>query len=168
MRNFFFKLLIMIVLVSLSLLGLNYAYINTNAYYLLNDTAKFENVPKGIEICNLGSSHGQKSFNYSEINERGFNFGLSGQDFYYDLQVLKQYSENLRKGAVVLIVLSYFSYNMDLFEGEFFNRSPRYYTFLDQDLIYNTSFPNLIKYRYLPIITAGGNIKSWIPEKLYL
>jgi len=158
MKKFFVKLIIMFFLISISFLGLNYAYIHSNAFYIANDTIKFKNVPKGIEICNLGSSHGKRSFDYSEVKEKGYNFGLAGQDFYYDFQILKQFSENLKKGAIVLIVVSYFSYNRELFDGSFFERNPRYYSFLRKELIFNYSFTDAIKYKYLPVTTAKANI----------
>ena len=93
MKRFFFKFIMMILLVSISLLGMNQAYIHTNAFRTMNNIEKFENIPDNIEICNLGSSHGQNSFVYYVIEEVGFNFALSSQDFYYDYQLLKKYSE---------------------------------------------------------------------------
>jgi len=165
MKRFFFKFIMMILLVSISLLGMNQAYINTNAFQTLNNTAKFENIPDNIEICNLGSSHGLRSFVYSVIEEVGFNFGLSSQDFYYDYQLLKKYSDKLKPGAVVLIVVSYFSYERDLFEEKFFTRNPRYYQILDKEYIYNFNLEDFIKYKTLPIITAEGNLKYLLKDK---
>lgn len=131
----------------------------------MDDTEKFINVPYAIDIANVGSSHGQYAFDYSNIENIGFNFSLSGQDFYYDYQLIRQYIDHFNKGAIIFIPVSYFSFGHELFKADFIERNPRYYRFLDRKYIYNFSYGEYILYKLLPILSAKDKIEALIHDE---
>jgi len=118
---------------------INYLYDTMNK----NDTEglhRFRNVPEEIQICNFGSSHGFFGFDYEEVEGfECFNFALMGQGFNYDRRIFEYYKDNIAKGAVVFIPVSYFSFygsgegNIGFAE----ERNARYYSFLPPRLIQN-------------------------------
>ena len=160
MKRFFFKGFLLFLAVSVTLLALNFFYVRTTYFSQKDDLSKFSDVPENLEIVNLGSSHGQCAFDYSELPLKGFNFSLSSQDFFYDLSILSQYQENLVPQAVVLIPVSLFSFGVEREEPDstFQEINPRYYRFLRNDLIYEFSFKKALRYRVLPILSANGNL----------
>lgn len=98
MKRFFIKLSIMICLVLGAILLANVFY--KHSYHYRNEAGlnKFNTIPDGIEIANVGSSHGFYNFNYSNWTKYvTFNFGLTGQRHFYSLQILKTYKNKLKK-----------------------------------------------------------------------
>lgn len=104
-----------------------------------NDGTKFANVPKDIEICNFGSSHGLCGFNYENISDTYtcFNFALESQYLSYDYRILMNYRDRLKEKAVVFITVSYFSFfgREETSLEDFASKNQRYYRFLPADLI---------------------------------
>ena len=53
---------------------------------------KFNFVPEGIQIANMGSSHGDAAFNWDSLtkerNFKCFNFALASQPYKYDYALL--------------------------------------------------------------------------------
>ena len=99
-----------------------------------NDEYKFQNVPEGIQVCNVGSSHGRDDFDYSAWQDAytTFNFALVMQTASYDYRILQQYIGNLAEGGVVFIPVSYFTFGWDEESKEDFrSKNERYYSFLE-------------------------------------
>jgi DltD protein len=141
---------------------LNLFYIRTNGYKSLDGTYKFYMVPDNINVMNLGSSHGEFGLDYEEINTiTGFNFGLRGQSHYFDLQVLKKYSDKLATGCVVVIPVSCFS----LLQGVDYDQRILYYRVLGYGSIPDHNPIEYVKFRLLPVLAASFNVKYLISDK---
>jgi hypothetical protein len=141
---------------------LNIFYVRTNGYKSLNGTHKFSVVPDNIDVMNLGSSHGEFGFDYGEIDTvTGFNFGLRGQSHYFDLQVLKKYSDKLATGCFVIIPVSCYS----MLKGIDHDQSILYYGVLDYGSIPDHNPIEYIRFRLLPILSASFNVKYLIKDK---
>jgi hypothetical protein len=114
-----------------------------------------ENVPDDIEICNVGSSHAQFAFDYSGFESiTGFNLAVPAQSFMYDLNILKQYKENLAEGCIVIIPVSYFDYYEDYEKESIKVRERRfYYPILKCSLIEEFDVVEALKYKWLPILS---------------
>jgi len=145
------------------LAALNHFYVRTNGYKSLDCTFKFYLVPDGIQVANLGSSHGEYGLDYSGIRGvTGFNFALSGQSLYSDLQVLEKFADRLAEGCTVIIPLSYFSFVQ---ARDHNNQHVLYYRWLDYGSIQNRDPVEYVRFRLLPVINAGFNLKYLIRDK---
>ena len=144
----------------LLVLVLNFIYLQDRANFDW-ETEKFGEVQQPV-LCNVGSSHGEYGFNYTELRQQGadcFNFALPSQMFDYDLALLKQYRSHLKEGTVVLIPISYFSFTDEtLNTADQESRKVRYYQFMDPENIPDYDwFVDLTTHR-LPILSAGSKI----------
>jgi len=166
MKKFVLKLILFSGLILGSLVLLNSLYVRTEAYRTMNDMEKFYHVPDNLEIVNLGSSHGLYAFDWSQEQINGFNFSLVSQDFYYDLKLLERFSNHLVENAIVLIPVSYFSFDTDREdkEGEFQKRNGRYYSLLPPEEIYGFTIRDYLKNYLLPILSAGEKLTAIISE----
>lgn len=63
-----------------------------------------------IEVFNLGSSHGEFSFNYGD-NKNYKNLGYESQTFYYDYKMLENYYDKIEKNSICFLPISYFSFS---------------------------------------------------------
>lgn len=128
----------------------------------LGETGKFNYVPKEIDICNLGSSHGVHGYYYADIEDEYscFNFALDSQLLSYDKRVLDYYQDNLTEGAVVIIDISFFAcYGQDetLYDS-FESKNKRYYHFLPPYLIKNYDIYTDIMGDKLRSLSAGLSV----------
>lgn len=128
---------IIIVCVTLCVLIVaNYCYKRTNCYHnklkFVNCFSK-EDVPYGIEIVNLGSGYARFSYDYSNMERKGFNFAHSPQCLRYDFKMLKQYKEHLKKNCIVLINLPLFIFAVDNYKELKYQQ--QYYFCLDKQYI---------------------------------
>jgi hypothetical protein len=145
------------------LFALNALYVRTNGYRSLDDTGKFSVDSSDLDVINLGSSHGQCAFDYSEIEGiDGANLGLTGQNFYFDFEVLKKCGKNLPQGSTVIISVSDFSFD-SLMESD--NQRTLYYKILDYGSIPNHSLVEYVELGLLPILNAKANIKYLLKDK---
>ena len=145
----------------LVVLFLNWLYLQDgqNRYHELD---KFGWIGEGYEpsyLSNVGSSHGAYGLDYSEIEAQGlrcFNFALPSQMFDQDLAVLQQFQEGLAPGGVMLIPISYFSFNDEtVTEVEREGRATRYYQFVDPEYIPDYDwFVDLTTHR-MPVLSGG-------------
>ena len=162
MRKFLIKISIYVLLLSVVVLGLDWWYITKN----IDDIGAFENgVPDNIQICNFGSSHGRWSFDYEDIENDYvcFNFALGSQSLLYDFNILENYKDKIRKGAIVFLVVSYHSL-FDKPETErsgFDTRNRRYYRFLPRNLIVSYDRETDLYVNYFPVL-ASSNIIEFI------
>lgn len=155
----------------LLLLALNYRYtqVRENPY---SDADKFHFIKsnyQNIQICNLGSSHGEYAFYYDALmNGRGyecFNFAMSSQTYDYDYAILSMYRQYLSSPCLMFIPVSYFSFNNEVTdEAEEQFLSAKYYTFLSPQYIpdYNPYID--IVTHYLPVLSAGEDIVKILPS----
>lgn len=124
---------------------------------------KFNFVPEGIQIANMGSSHGEAAFNWDTLsNERNmkcFNFALTSQGYQYDYALLNMHKDDFAEGSIVFIPVSYFSFNTEAITPEDIEAiSVRYYRILSPQ--YNPDYSlykDLVAIRF-PILSAGDKI----------
>lgn len=123
---------------------------------------RFETVPFELEVVNLGSSGDANNFDYTLWNARGFNLASSPQDMYYDNQILEQYGDHLKKGAIVIICLSEFALIVDKYEADYQNY--KYYGYVESNRIPNYSLLKKRLIQYCPGLLDRRCIKMEIKE----
>lgn len=162
MKNLF-KLAYKVCICIIFLIFINTLFIHTNFWKNQNDVYKFSKLPDNITLINLGSSHGQSDFNYSDCTDvTAYNFALSAQPFYYDLQILKQYHKKLKQNAVVIIPVSYFSFYQTTAEFEAIKL--RYYRVLPNKYIIGADLLEDFKYSVFPISSQGRFIHRIVKD----
>lgn len=162
-------LLIGITVVLLCILNKQYAKTIENRYA---DTFKFQYIPEHIMLSNVGSSHAEYGLQYDDSpafsNVSHFNFALASQPYDYDLALLKMYQNNLEPGGVLLIPVSYFSFNDEVTnDTEKEAMEVRYYSFLKPEYIPNYSLYTDIITQKLPILSADEDLLTWITSTLF-
>lgn len=156
MKRFISKIFILIIVLEI----INLLYIRTNYWKSENNVNKFDDVPYKIELGNLGSSHGACTFKYETVPEvNAFNFALSAQPYYYDLQILKKYFDHFEKDGVVIILISYFNITR---LPDYSKYASRYYRILPKSSIYNWSLYEYICFIVFPIFSAKLNLSRII------
>ena len=129
MKKFLIKLTALTIPFIILMLVLNYIY-KESYYYntVCSEKKRFESVPKGIQLANLGSSHGL-NFDYKDFPEyTTYNFAIVWQHHKYNYYLLKQYIDYFAPNAVVLIPISYF--DITRIETDLI---PRYYGILSKE-----------------------------------
>ena len=135
---------------------LNRFYKNTNHYKnKFIDTHKFKNIPKNLEIVNLGSNQPKFAFDYSQSNILGMNWAVGPQSFEYDFRLLKNFHSHLKIDGKVLITICPFSF---FFLDKNKTAHHKYYNFLDPSFIDNYSIKIKRFYIDFPILTAKKQI----------
>ncbi len=134
---------------------LNFVFIK----YIENDTEgvdKFRSIPSDIQICNFGSSHGLRGYNYADVSKtyECFNFGLTAQTLSYDWRLFQNYKDKIAPGAVVFITVSYFPLfgESETNDIDFQSKNKRYYKILPPDLIKQYDFKTDLFVHYIPIL----------------
>ncbi|MCR5053306.1 MAG: hypothetical protein K6A69_00505 [Lachnospiraceae bacterium] len=151
MRSFLKKTAAFLLIMAVIVLSINALYEHMDLSDKDN-TNKFRSVPKGIEICNLGASHGLLGFNYENVEDHTcFNFALVAQSLSYDKIILNHYKDHIKKGAVVFIPVSFFTlFGSDETEdAEFEEKNKRYYKFLKPSEVKEFDFETYLFTRYL-------------------
>jgi len=151
------------MLLAASLITLNFRYTNTNYWKNTVALERFKNIPENIQLANVGSSHGLRSFDYSDVPYRSFNFGLNSQRFLYDYAILKQYVNRFSRNAVLLIPISYFE--ITRIKSNFKDQRARYYRFLNKENMDYYSIQEKMLYTVVPVLTAGTTIKFIIKDQ---
>lgn len=125
-----------------------------------NDEVTVRDVPQGIELCNLGSSHGIYGFDYSDLPYTCFNFGQTDQTLSYDYRILQNYRDSFKEGAVVVILVSHFSFfgTDETERADFASKNSRYYRFLDREYIKEYDLTAAVLSKWLPALTASNPI----------
>lgn len=129
MKKFFINNIVISISMLVVLYFLSQIWIN----YLDESSVKFlelknnKNISK-LKIINIGSSHTNYGIKYPE-NIKGYNLALSGQSFYYDYEILKEYHKKFDKDCIIIIPISIFSF----YSGENIeNIDLNYVSFLDK------------------------------------
>ena len=155
MKKFLVKICIFIFILFAIILSLSWLYAPIE--YQDYGTEKLRDVPERIQICNLGSSHGECSFYYDGISNKFscFNFGICGQTLMYDYRILQYYVDHINEGGIVFIVVSYFSFfgRPETESESFIALNNRYYTILPSRLIKDYDFITDCIVNYFPIMT---------------
>jgi hypothetical protein len=154
MKKFIFKILLFVLIVFGLIYAVNYRWVNTQAYLVIDERYKTMNPPKTIDVCNVGSSHGMSNFAYYDLPEgySGFNLGRAVQTFEYDLRMLKQQRNRLHEGSVVFVPISYFSFYQRYDDENVLKFEYIYYNLLDPWLIKDVSLKMCIEYKWFPIL----------------
>lgn len=152
----------------LLLFALNYRYeqVRENPY---SDAEKFhfmDSAYTDIQICNLGSSHGEYAFCYDGLpGYECFNFAMASQTYNYDYAILSMYQEHFSDHCLMFIPVSYFSFNNEVTseeEAQFLNA--KYYTFLSPKYIPGYDpYVDIITH-HLPILSAEEDIVKIFPD----
>lgn len=152
----------------LFLLNRSYRKIDDEKYMDMWDLRMLGNQVNNVKVANVGSSHGAYDISYDSFTERGiscFNFGHTSQTYEYDLALLSEYGRHLDKGGVLLIPVSYFSFNNETVNAtEAQALSVKYYHFLSPKNVPNYDlFTDLVTNR-LPILSAGEDLIKLLPQ----
>lgn len=160
MKKFVLKLFLFLLPVCLFLI-LNVMYKKTNYYKSReHNTYRFTQVPENIQLCNVGSSHGEVGFYWEDMqNINTFNFGISSQPFLMDYCILQQYSAKLARGAIVIIPISYFQITQI---EEPLCWYTAYYKFLRKDLCVFWNNSDYLAYNLFPILSDHYFLKHMI------
>jgi hypothetical protein len=73
------------------------------------DSLKFLNIPKDLEVINLGSNSGKYGFDYSKVGLLGMNWAVGPQTITFDNKILQNYISYLKKDAFVILTIVPFS-----------------------------------------------------------
>lgn len=153
----------------LILLNNRYEKVMDNPY---SDTDKFnymDTVYQNIQICNVGSSHGEYSFYYEELSKQSgyecFNFAMASQTYNYDYAVLSMYKDHFADNSILFIPVSCFSFNNEVTnEKEQQSLSTKYYTFLSPKYIPDYDpYVDFVTHRF-PILSAQEDIVKIFPK----
>ena len=153
MRKFLTRIVLYVIVLSAVTITVNLCYILSYPEY------NAMNVPENIQICNFGSSHGQRGFNYEDFSGKYVcsNFGMTSQSLLYDYRILQHYRDKLLSGAVVFIDISYFSFfGRPEAEGDtFLSKNKRYYKFLPREMILQYDWKTDLYVNYLPCLSPS-------------
>ena len=162
MKRLILKLILLFVLVISTLAIVNQLYIRTNYWKAENNVNKFNDIPYNIELGNFGSSHGLYGFKYNKIQDiKTYNFALSSQPYYYDLQLLRKYIDHFEKNGVVIILISYFDITR---RPNYASYRSRYYRIVPISSLDFWSPWEAVCYNKFPILSAKLNILKIIHD----
>ncbi len=154
-------------IIALFLLNRRYEQVMDNPY---SDADKFHYLASSdskIQLCNIGSSHGEYAFRYDGLEDKYecFNFAMSSQTYNYDYAILSMYGNHFAENCLMFIPVSYFSFNNEVTneaEEEFL--STKYYSFLSPKYIPHYSpYIDIVTHR-LPILSAGEDLAKLFPS----
>lgn len=168
MKRFLRTLALFLLVVGVITAGINEAYllrenqIPDTMSDERNDNSQIKNVPNGIQICNLGSSHGLYGFNYTDLCSKFvcYNFGQSSQRLSYDYRILCNFIDYFADGAIVFIPISHFSLfgPPETSYDNFAALNKRYYKFLPNNLIKEYDAKTDFFVNYAPALSADSVI----------
>ena len=131
---------------------INKLFKNTNFYKnKFIDTYKFKDIPKNLDIVNLGSNQPKFAFDYSQSNVLGMSWAVGPQTLEYDFRILKNFHNHLKSNAKVLIAISPFQFFLLKYKDDASNH--KYYEFLDSNFIDDYSSITKKLYTDYPIFT---------------
>lgn len=112
----------------------------------------YVNMPYGIQIANTRFSHGKMVYDYSDYNEKTFNFAMTSQSLEYDVRLIEYYIDYFTKDSVLLITVSYFSlWDDELTDLSFDSKNLRYFAVLDRKYMrFNRESPDHCLQKYFP------------------
>ena len=106
---------------------------NSNQYRAwVEHAAELKNMPRDVELVNLGSTAGKFAFDYSLWHidkDKGFSLAYQPQPLYYDFETLKKYRTHIAQGAKILIIIEEFKLILDAYPEK--SSDDKYYLWLD-------------------------------------
>lgn len=140
---------------------LNKLILETNWYKnQFIDSKKFlKDIPRNLEICNLGSNYSKFAFIYEDTILKGENWAVGPQSLSYDFRILKNYFTHLKDGGIVIITICPFSCCLIDSKNDETNANAKYYPFLNPNLIVGYSARKKKKYLYYPLLSCPKAIK---------
>lgn len=168
MKRIIFYVFLLVIPAAIAFFGVNFAYKQTNYWKAsFHNAERFNNVPDGIKLCNIGTSHGCWGFKWEDYPEyNAFNFAVSGQPYFMDLIMLKHFENKIEKDAIVLIPVS-FHQIYKYWEESF---AENYHRFLSKQEYPFWNNETYLKTNLFPVINNGirpsfNNILNDIPEE---
>ena len=157
MKKIVLYVLILVLPAVAVFLGLNIAYKQTNHWKSMYYNAdRFNHVPNGIKLCNIGTSHGCRGFKWEDYPElNAFNFASDAQPFYMDLIVLKHFEQKIVEDAVILIPISF--HQVYSYWEVFYRESYHYFLTKKEYPFWDTE--TYIKKKILPLLDYKENIR---------
>lgn len=146
---------------------ISYATLNAvkhSAWYtqtMFPDCRKFWDLDTfNLDVVNLGSTSGVRSFDYAGVPVKGANWALRRNYLFGDRAILENYLSYLKPGATVIIPLCPFS----SLSGRYSSLEDRYYTILNP-----SSIPGFSKSRQTAVADIQKNPVHYIPAfQIYL
>ncbi|MET3730118.1 hypothetical protein ABID52_003735 [Fictibacillus halophilus] len=160
MVRLFIKLTIIIGVVTLLFMPINQFVKDSYDYNIDHDILAFKKEPHPVDIINLGASHSMYGYYFKPTGLSHLDLALPSQTIQYDYKLLKEYSEHLKPGGVVLVSIS----QMTFVNYEAKNIG-NYYRILDRRDI--EPFNSIDYYTYLNLPgTNTASLSSAITGKL--
>lgn len=160
------KFIYMNAMLSLFLVGSIYFVSYITRYSQNGNLSKFKKYNSFennlVKLVNLGTSHGMYGLFYSMIDFSKMNLARSAQSFYYDLELLKKYSNKLNKRIVVIIPISMFSFYSH--NGENINQN--YIQLLEKEDILEVDVLKYYLFKNFSILYPPSNILEVLKSKL--
>lgn len=158
----FFKKLALLTLVFAIFAGIvNIAFILVKGSLVPAYVDRFLDAPAQIQVANLGNSHGQSGFVYSDHKELlSANFAFGSQSLEHDERLLEYYIDRFTEGSVLYVPVSYSSLFGDTAtRSDFLSLNRRYYYILPPNLMLNFSWRE-----WLSVKLPGLFISNWLSE----
>ena len=155
----FFKKLLILALVCAIIAGVaNLIFVSIKGGMVPTSVDRFLNAPAKIDVLNLGNSHGQSAFLYSDYPELScINLANGSQGLAQDERLLENYIDRIVKNGVVYVPVTYPSLLGDsTVRSDFLSLNRRYYYFMPPRLILNFSWRE-----WISVKTPGLFIPSW-------
>lgn len=153
MRRFITRVIICAIILFIPLAGLNAAYIRTDYYKNLNLVAKYESVPKHIDVVNFGASHSGAAYIWNEYSGEfvGFSMASGGQQMVYNEGFLKTYLDSIDENSTVIIDLMFNS----LYQIP--DSDAKYYEVIPRKNLYDWQLIDAIQFAWFPILGNRQN-----------
>lgn len=146
-----------LLLLMVFVLIFNSIYIRTPRH--LNQVRPIEKfrqgVPNNLDIMNTGSNHAYYSIDWSIVGVNGFSLASGPQSLSWDYRLVNKYRSHIKKEKILLIVLSDLVFGFLEYPQDRANL--RYYYFVKNEDIPNSTWWKKIKYRYLPVLENWRN-----------
>lgn len=151
MKKLISRMVLLGVIVAVIVVAMNEIY--KNGYYLnIMESGNFEEVPMGIQLANLGNSHGG-GFVYDDYEGVvTFNLAMGSQPLICDYLLLKNYKEHLSKDAVIFVEVSYFDLYRTISENTDAEMLKRYFFVLEPEHNPWYTVKDDFLYHYLPVL----------------
>lgn len=161
MKQFLKKLAILALICALLTSAANLAFYFVRGSLTPEYIDRFLNVPEGIQVANLGNSHGQSGFQYAHHQDLvSANFAFGSQDLIHDEKVLLNFLDRFQRGATLYIPVTYPSLVSGSSDrSDFLSLNRRYYYFMKPSLITEFSLRE-----WIAVKLPGLFIPNWTAE----
>ena len=163
MKQFLKKLLLLVVICTVIAGAANLVFILVKGGMVPTYIDRFRKAPAKIDIGNLGNSHGQSAFIYSDHPElSALNMANGSQDLAQDERVFENYVDRFKKGSRLYIPVTYPSLFSDsTTRSDFLSLNRRYYYFLPPRLILDFSWREWISVKLPGLFVPSWRATHW-------